>query len=250
MSYEAYKDKYKHISFLREDGILQMTLHTEGGPIVWTIETKVELTNALGDVSRDLANKAVIITGTGESFIELDDLPYKSGNVPPTKWDRVITDGRQIIMNHLDIEAPVIAALNGPAHIHAEIALMSDIVLATDNASIQDKLHFDIGMVPGDGVHVIFPLLLGLNRGRYFLWTAEKISAQQAQELGLISEILSRERLLPRAWELARHILKRPPLTVRYTRILLAESLRKAMTDHLRLGIAYEGLAAGDLDQQ
>jgi enoyl-CoA hydratase/carnithine racemase len=96
----------------------------------------------------------------------------------------------------------VIGAVNGQARIHAELAVLSDIVLAAETAIFPDAAHFPNGVVPGDGVHVAWPLLLGPNRGRYFLLTGEEISAQQALSLNFVAEVLPPGRLLPRAREL------------------------------------------------
>jgi enoyl-CoA hydratase/carnithine racemase len=63
----------------------------------------------------------------------------------------------------------MIAAVNGPALIHAELALLCDIVLVSQTAVFQGLPHFPSGLGPREGVHVVFPLLLGANRGRYFL---------------------------------------------------------------------------------
>ena len=63
-------------------------------------------------------------------------------------------EGRKVLMNILDIEVPMIAAVNGPARLHTEYILLSDIVLATPSTIFQDKPHFEIGVVPGDGVHL------------------------------------------------------------------------------------------------
>jgi enoyl-CoA hydratase/carnithine racemase len=149
-------------------------------------------------------------------------------------------------MNLLDIEVPIIAAVNGPVNIHAELAVLSDIVLASENAAFQDAPHFPNGLVPGDGVHVIWPYLLGRNRGRYFLLTGERLPAQEALRLGVVAEVLPAERLLPRARELARQILKQPPITIRYARVVMTQELKTMMLEHLSHGLALQGVAANE----
>lgn len=140
----------------------------------------------------------------------------------------------------------MISAINGPAYRHPEIPLLCDIVLAADGARVQDSGHFINGMVPGDGVHIVFPLLMGWNRGRYFLMTGQDLSVQEAKEAGLVNEVLPRDQLLPRAWELAEQIVKQPPLTIRYTRLLVTHYLKSMMHDMLGYGLALEGMALLD----
>jgi hypothetical protein len=113
----------------------------------------------------------------------------------------------------------------------------------SENAEFQDAPHFPNGVVPGDGVHVVWPLVLGANRGRYFLLTGQKLSAAEALTLGVVSEIVSRDQLLSRAWELAEHIAKRPRLASRYARVALTQPIKRAMLDNLGYGLALEGLA-------
>jgi len=92
-------------------------------------------------------------------------------------------------------------------------------------------------------VHVVWPLVLGANRGRYFLLTGQKLSAAEALTLGVVSEIVSRDKLLTRAWELAEQIAKRPRLASRYARVALTQPIKRAMLDNLGYGLALEGLA-------
>ena len=153
-------------------------------------------------------------------------------------------DAKKLLMNHLDIEVPMIAAVNGPATIHAELAVLCDIVIATDDTVFQDAPHFPNGIVPGDGVHVVWPLLLGPNRGRYFLLTGQKLTAQEARDLGGVNEIVPRAGRLERAWELAKLVSDKPPLTVRYARVAITQQVKKIMLDQLGYGLALEGRGA------
>ena len=165
-------------------------------------------------------------------------LTVASGAVP--------REGRALLMNLLNIEVPVIAAINGPAWRHGEIPLRSDIVLASDTAAFQDSAHFMSGMVPRDGMHIVMPMLMGMNRGRYFLLTGQTLSAQEAKDLGLVAQILPPGKVLARAWELAEDLTKKPTLLLRYTRLMFVEYIRKRMQDLLGYGLVMEGLALMD----
>ena len=92
-------------------------------------------------------------------------------------------------------------------------------------------------------MHIVMPLLLGLNRGRYYLLTGQTLDARQAHEFGLVAEVLAPDRLMPRAWELAEGLAKKPTLLPRYTRLLLTEYLRRQMHDLLGYGLGMEMLA-------
>jgi enoyl-CoA hydratase/carnithine racemase len=244
--FKAYSNKYKNIRMRREDGILEITVHTDGGPLRWGREPHAELEEAFLNIGRDRENKVVILTGTGNEFsgpVADPKINKALHKMTPGEWAELGWESKGLLTNLLAIDVPMISAVNGPAARHAELPIMCDIVLAAETASFQDSAHYVGGLVPGDGVHVVFPMVMGLNRGRYFLLTGQVIKAKQAKEVGLVSEILPKKKLLPRAWKLARKILEQPELNRRYARILLTERLRREINELLPFGLALEGLA-------
>jgi enoyl-CoA hydratase/carnithine racemase len=244
--FDDYAGKYSFIHMRRENGILEMRFHTNDGPLRWGLVPHGELPDAFADVARDRDNRVVIMTGTGDEWSGVRATPGSSAIAPgitSNAFDRVHWEGRALLMNLLNIEVPVIAAINGPAWRHGEIPLLSDIVLASETAQFQDSAHFPNGLVPGDGMHIVMPLLLGINRGRYFLLTGQTLSATEAKDLGLVAEVLPKDKVLARAWEHAEALNKKPTLLLRYTRLMFTEHLRKRMQDLLGYGLAMEGLA-------
>jgi enoyl-CoA hydratase/carnithine racemase len=245
-TFASYKDAYRTMKMERRDGILQITFHTDGGPLVWGHigGAHAEFASAFGDIARDPENKVVIMTGTGDAF---SGPPASKETFPrggPESWEIIRFNGMQLTTNLLDIPAPVISCINGPAYRHAEIPLLADIVLAADDALIQDSAHFPNRTTPGDGVNLIFPLLMGWNRGRYFLLTGQTIGAAELKSLGLVNEIMPRAELLPRAWQLAEQLVEQNPLVLRYSRLMLTQPLKLFVQQHLGYGLALEGLAA------
>lgn len=241
-----YHEQFANIRFERRDGILQITLHTDGGALQWgaldgSIHT--QLGEAFHKVGNDPDNRVVILTGSGDAFcagMNIEEIPQEpTGKV----WPRLQREGRQMLMNLLDIEVPVIGAFNGPAYIHAELVALSDIVLASDTTEIADLAHFVHGVAPTDGVHVVWPMLLGPNRGRYFLLTGQRLSATEALNLGVVAEVLPAQRLLARAWELAAQLALQPTQVLHFTRIAFTQPIKRKMLDELGYGLALEGLA-------
>jgi enoyl-CoA hydratase/carnithine racemase len=129
-----------------------------------------------------------------------------------------------LITNVLDVDVPMISAVNGPCNMHSEVPLLGDIVLASEDAYFQDASHFPRGQVPGDGQHVIWSFLAGHTRARYLLLTGKKLGAPRRQDWGAVAEVHPKDAVLDRAWELARELVKRPPLTLRYSRQLFTQN--------------------------
>ncbi len=240
--FEQYSEKYQTIKMERRDGILQITFHTDGDSLRWGLLPHTEFPQAFSDIGSDPKNKVVIMTGTGDWFSGPRATPATRIEGLARQWDKLYWEGKHLLMNLLNIEVPMISAINGPAWRHSEIPILSDVVLAAEEAAFQDSGHFINGLIPGDGMHIVYPLLLGLNRGRYFLLTGQTITASQALELGLVNEVLARQELLPRAWALAEQIAQQSTLVRRYTRVLFTQYIKNQMHDLLGYGLALEGL--------
>src|SRR5258708_1766839 len=132
VTFDEYASKYETIRMERRDGVLQMTFHTNGGSPRWGVAPHPEVQFPVADVGNDPENKVIILTGTGD---ECSGQRPSGAYRPATSaraWDRVFWEGRHLLQNLLDIEVPMIAAVNGPALRHSELALLCDVVLASE----------------------------------------------------------------------------------------------------------------------
>ncbi len=244
-----YFSRYPNIHLERDDkGILLLRLHSDGGPFKFSWSARGQLLAAAHEIGADRDNRVLIITGTGDSWCaDFDRRPHVSPDPSiglADRWSIQLWEGRKLIQNLLDIDMPVIAAVNGPALIHSEYLLTCDIILAAEGAAFQDLPHLNNGVSPTDGVHVFWPHVLGSIRGRYFLLTQQRIEAAEALTLGVCNEVLPADALLPRAYEIAAKLVQQPPATLRYARIGFTQHLKKLVQDELTLGMAVESLSA------
>lgn len=246
--FEDYKNRFKYIRLERKDGILEVTLHRDGGQAVWDVAEggmHGQLAEAFYVIGRDPETKLIVLTHAGECLFEKMETPNQ--RVTAEFWDRMLKEGKDMLLNLLDIDVPVIAAVNGNSFIHAELIALSDIVIAGEGARFADKAHTYIGIPPSDGVHVIWTMLLGPNRGRHFLLTGAEIDAVEAQRLGVIAEIVPKQRALERAREIAGELAQKPRLTLRYARVSLTHHLKRRLVNDLGYGLALEGLGVMSL---
>jgi enoyl-CoA hydratase/carnithine racemase len=249
--FESYEKQFKYIHMRREDGILELRLHSDGGTLQWGIEPHDELATAFRAIARDPQNRVMIITGTGDAFTgpratDEAQVDKKFHAMPAQVWERPHSNGMELMDSLLSIQALVIGAVNGPALRHCELALLSDIVIASENAEFQDSAHFPAGLTPGDGINVITPLAMGLTRSHYFHLTGQSLDARKAMEFGLVNEVVKRSELTDRAWTLARQLLKQKPMVIRHTRLLHTHEMRRRMLDMVGYGLALEGLDVAD----
>jgi enoyl-CoA hydratase/carnithine racemase len=245
--FDAYCGSFPNARLARsKSGVLEVALHTDGGTLVFNGHTHEQFVDLFHAIGSDPDNRVVILTGSGNAFMETIS-PEGFDFFTPRGYDKIYREGRKVLMNILDIEAPLIAAVNGPARLHTEFVLLADIILATPSTVFQDKPHFEAGIVPGDGVHLLWQEAIGPIRGRYFILTRQELDAQTAKEWGAVNEIVAGDKLLPRAREIAEGLAKLPSLTTKYTRIALTQKLRRIIDEGVTLGLALEGISAAEV---
>jgi enoyl-CoA hydratase/carnithine racemase len=242
-----YQGSFPNANLTRsKSGVLEVVLHTNGGTLLFNGHTHEQFVDLFHVVGEDAENRVVILTGSGSAFMASIS-PEGFDFFTPQGYDKIYREGKKVLMNILDIEVPLIAAVNGPVRLHSEYILLADIVLATPSTVFQNKPHFEFGIVPGDGVNLLWPEVIGSVRGRYFLLTRQELASQTARDWGVVNEIVTPEKLLPRAREIAEGLTKLPPLTTRYARIALTQKLRRTIDEGVGYSLALEGISAADV---
>jgi enoyl-CoA hydratase/carnithine racemase len=237
---------FMHVMLRHHDnGVLVATLHDgNGGPFFITDKSHAELGHAFGAIGANRANKVVVLTGVPGSFIEGAVFSNPAALTTASGVRQLSQEGTRLIRNFLDIEVPVIAAVDGPARVHADLAFAADIVLASDRAIFQDAAHLLSGLPPTDGAHVIWLEALGHLPGKRYLVTGEELMPTEAMRLGGVNEVMPSAALMPRALTLAGQLAALPELTRRYSRVLLTQRLKARLHNDLGFGFALESVAA------
>src|SRR6202161_4209392 len=150
---DSYFTGYRNLKLTRDaEGVLVVQFHSDGGPLMFTAQAHTEVVDAFYRISQDRANKIVILTGAGGDFmIGCDWQPFQNVSDPGV-WSQIHDEGVQVLENLANIRVPVIAAIEGLAHIHSEYALLANVIVAAEGATFQDVGHFAAGGVPGDGI--------------------------------------------------------------------------------------------------
>ena len=243
-----YFASYRSLKLTRDaSGVLIAEFHTNGGPFTFTAQDHTELVDAFYRIAQDRANKIVILTGAAGEFIPGIDFSSFGNVADPGVWSQVHDEGVQIIENIANIRVPVIAAVEGRAHVHSEYALLANVIVAAEGATFHDAPHFAGGIVPGDGIFTTWSYRAGAGRTEAFLLNPQPLSARTAYEWGVVAEVVPNGKALSRARELADLYLKAPEVTRRNTRVHFIHPLKERIVREVGYGLSLEGASAADL---
>ena len=245
---DDYLNAYRNVKLTRDaEGVMVVQFHNNGGPLTFTAEAHTEVVDAFYRISQDRANKIVILTGAGGDFMIGVDWSSFTNVSDPGVWSQIHDEGVQVLEKLANIRVPVIAAIEGRAHIHSEYALLANVIIAAEGATFQDVGHFAAGVVPGDGIFTAWSYRAGAGRAEAFLLNPQPLSASKAHEWGVVAEVVPSGKALSRAQELARQYLKAPEVTRRDTRVHFIQPLKERLVREVGYGLSLEGASAADL---
>src|ERR1700676_2913830 len=245
---DNYFTAYRSLKLTRDaDGVLVAAFHSNGGPLTFTAEAHTEVVDAFYRISQDRANKIVILTGAGGDFMIGVDWQSFQNVSDPGVWSQIHDEGVQVLENIANIRVPVIAAIEGRAHVHSEYALLANVIVAAEGATFRDVPHFAGGIVPGDGIFTTWSYRAGAGRAEAFLLNPQPLTARTAYEWGVVAEVVPNGKALSRARELAKLYLKAPEVTRRNTRVHFIQPLKERIVREVGYGLSLEGASSADL---
>ena len=233
---------------IRSDGVAIATLNRPEKLNAVNSVMHRELASLPVDANRDPAVRVLVITGAGRAFCAGGDFSASRDAPSGAGYLNSMNEARLIVDNWLDCEKPVICALNGYAlGLGATVALMADVVYAGRSAVLGDT-HVNMGIGAGDGGGVIWPMLVGPSRAKYYLMTGEHIKADQALTLGLVQDVVEDDDLMPTALALAERLANGPLAAISASKVPVNKWIKHVSNMVLPLSLAMEQVTMSGAD--
>lgn len=224
----------------RDDGVTLATLNRPEKLNAVDARMHTELSTLASDFDDDPACRVLVLTGAGRAFCAGGDF---SGGAAPGGAGGGGNMGREagrIVDRLLECRKPVISAVNGYAMgLGATVALLCDVVVAARSAVFADT-HVKMGIGAGDGGQVIWPLLMGVNRAKYFLMTGDRLGAEEAERLGLVNFVVDDGEVVGRALEVATALANGPAEAIAASKVPINQWIRAQANQILPLSLAME----------
>lgn len=233
-------DRYRYLKLSLHEAVMTVTLSNPERRNAVTPQMHAELLTIWDDLWQDDEVAAVVLTGDGDHFCAGADFSAITTGREVKRLNRMTRDSRKLIMGMLDFEKPVIAKVRGAAYgMGATMALACDIVFAAADAKFCDS-HVKMGLVPGDGGMMLWPLAMGAQRAKEFMLTGDPVSAPDAERLGLINRALPPQDLDDHVAAMASKLAALPPHAVAYTKASLNAGIKQAGLAAFETSLAYE----------
>jgi enoyl-CoA hydratase len=232
-----------------DNGVATVTLNRPESRNAVNSRMHTEIAELWPKLAADPDVDVVVLTGEGKAFCAGGDIKGMDSGEFKHRGS-MTTEARQIVTGLLEVEQPVIAAINGDAiGLGATIALFCDVTVAADTARIADP-HVRVGLVAGDGGAVIWPLLIGPNRAKEFLMRGNMMSGAEAARIGLVNYAVPAAEVKGKAQELARELADGPKWAIRWSKLSVNKMLKEAVNLVLDTSLAFEEISMQLPDHQ
>lgn len=199
-----------------------------------------DLTNLFARLKSEREARAILLTGSKRAFCAGADFNWLPSMDTVAKLDHLRHDGKQMIWDLLDVELPIVCALNGHAMgLGASIALLCDTIFMADAARLADP-HVRVGIVAGDGGTAIWPLAVGPALAKRYLMTGDALTAADAERLGLVTHVVPVEDLQDVAMEFAQRLAAGATLAVKYTKMAVNKVVKDALNTAFDSAMGHE----------
>jgi enoyl-CoA hydratase len=244
-------ESYKTITAERRGRILTLTLNRPDQLNAVNAELHTELSRVFVDARHDDEADIVVLTGAGRAFCAGGDIDWMQSSIDrPQDFEETAREAKEIVFGQLDLDKPVICRLNGHATgLGASLALLCDIIIASDRAKIGDP-HVSVGLVAGDGGALIWPQVVGYAKAKHYLLTGDLMTATEAERIGLITQVVPESALDETVYGLAERLASGPLKAMRWTKVTTNLPLKTIFHSHFDAGVAYECMSNLSADHQ
>lgn len=252
--FEEYAEMFKDAFILtRKGGICEIRMHSNQESAFFTNAHHNGWGRLLQYVGNDPENEVIIITGTGEDFVKEvpADLLEKMAGQEVTAESvlarqlhnyQMYLEGNALIKNLIEcIQVPTIGVVNGPAGAMSALATLCDITICSDDATFAEA-HFAGSLVPADGTMQAYEGNIGIKRAAYMAYMNKPVDAKTALEWGLVNEVVKKDEVNARGWEIAGQLMKTNKHVRRVTHAIFKEYYGK-MVEKLPLQFGTEAFA-------
>lgn len=221
---------YQHILFEhRDDGVLWVALNRPDVLNAANARMHTELVELWATIDRDPEVRVAVISGAGRAFSAGGDLNMvEDAHRDYNEIVRILDEARDLVYNMLRCQTPIVSAINGPAvGAGLVVALLADVSIAAESARLADG-HVRMGVAAGDHAAILWPLLVGMAKAKYYLMTSDFIGGREAERIGLVSLCVPDDELMERAQTVAYELATGPRHAIRFTKRALNQWLLQA----------------------
>jgi enoyl-CoA hydratase len=246
--------KYEALKVEKADRVATVTLNRPDSLNAVNAVMHHELMTIWLDLAEDQEVNAIILTGAGRAFCAGGDVKNMASRAGTSDGRRrslaTPAEARRIVEGMLDVEQPIIGAINGDAvGLGATIALLTDITVVSEKARFADT-HVRVGIVAGDGGALIWPLLVGPHRAKEFLMRGHFINGAEAGRIGMVNYAVPPEQVMAKARELAQELADGPTWAIRWSKLAVNKWLKHQANLIMDASLAYEMMTFGTEDQK